>query len=184
MGQVKRLSVAVVVNNRTIPGTDGTPTSVPLTDDEISRITNLVREAVGYNADRGDSINVANSAFAQDGVEPALPLWKDPEMVELGKEGLNWLLVLVALLLAYFGVIRPLLRTVLPPPAKAETGAGAAGEEALEEGEEGVRVTLSGEAEESFEQRLERIRQLARDDPKTMANLMKNWMGLNEEGRK
>ena len=184
VGQVKRLSVAVVVNNRTIPGTDGTPTSVPLTDDEISRITNLVREAVGYNADRGDSINVANSAFAQDGVEPALPLWKDPEMVELGKEGLNWLLVLVALLLAYFGVIRPLLRTVLPPPAKAETGAGAAGEEALEEGEEGVRVTLSGEAEESFEQRLERIRQLARDDPKTMANLMKNWMGLNEEGRK
>ena len=184
VGQVKRLSVAVVVNNRTIPGTDGTPTSVPLTDDEISRITNLVREAVGYNADRGDSINVANSAFAQDGVEPALPLWKDPEMVELGKEGLNWLLVLVALLLAYFGVIRPLLRTVLPPPVKAETGAGAAGEEALEEGEEGVRVTLSGEAEESFEQRLERIRQLARDDPKTMANLMKNWMGLNEEGRK
>ena len=184
VGQVKRLSVAVVVNNRTIPGTDGTPTSVPLTDDEISRITNLVREAVGYNADRGDSINVANSAFAQDGVEPALPLWKDPEMVELGKEGLNWLLVLVALLLAYFGVIRPLLRTVLPPPVKAETGAGAAGEEGLEEGEEGVRVTLSGEAEESFEQRLERIRQLARDDPKTMANLMKNWMGLNEEGRK
>lgn len=184
VGQVKRLSVAVVVNNRTIPGTDGTPTSVPLTDDEISRITNLVREAVGYNADRGDSINVANSAFAQDGVEPALPLWKDPEMVELGKEGLNWLLVLVALLLAYFGVIRPLLRTVLPPPVKAEMGAGAAGEEGLEEGEEGVRVTLSGEAEESFEQRLERIRQLARDDPKTMANLMKNWMGLNEEGRK
>ena len=184
VGQVKRLSVAVVVNNRTIPGTDGTPTSVPLTDDEISRITNLVREAVGYNADRGDSINVASSAFAQDGVEPALPLWKDPEMVELGKEGLNWLLVLVALLLAYFGVIRPLLRTVLPPPVKAEMGAGAAGEEGLEEGEEGVRVTLSGEAEESFEQRLERIRQLARDDPKTMANLMKNWMGLNEEGRK
>ena len=187
VGQVKRLSVAVVVNNRTIPGTDGTPTSVPLTDDEISRITNLVREAVGYNADRGDSINVANSAFAQDGVEPALPLWKDPEMVELGKEGLNWLLVLVALLLAYFGVIRPLLRTVVPPKEKAKAGAeAAAGEEAEgEEGEEGVRVTLSGEEEgESFEERLERARNLARNDPKMVANLIKEWMGVNEEARK
>jgi len=183
VGQVKRLSVAVVVNNRNVPGTDGTPTSVPLTDEEIARITNLVREAVGYNADRGDSINVANSPFADDGAEPALPLWKDPEIIELGKEGLNWLLVLLVVLLAYFGVIRPLLRTVLPPPPAPESAAGEEGEAALGEDEEGVRVTLSGEAEETFEERLGRDR-LARDDPKTMANLLKSWMGTNEEARK
>lgn len=185
VGQLKRLSVAVVVNNRNIPGADGKPTSVPLTDDEIARITNLVREAVGYSADRGDTINVANSAFAGDGAEPALPLWKDPEIIALGKEGMNWLLVLLAVLLAYFGVIRPLLRTVLPPPQKAGPGEGAAGAEGPGEGGEDVLVTLSGEAEgESFEERLERIRQLARDDPKTMAALIRNWMGTNEEGRK
>ena len=187
VGQLKRLSVAVVVNNRTIPAPDGTPTTVPLTDEEIARITNLVREAVGYNADRGDSINVANSAFAGVLREPVLPLWKDPEMIDLGKQGLNWLLVLLVVLLAYFGVIRPLLRTVVPPKEKPKAGAeAAAGEEAEgEEGEEGVRVTLSGEAEgESFEERLERARNLARNDPKMVANLIKEWMGVNEEARK
>ena len=187
VGQLKRLSVAVVVNNRTIPAPDGTPSTVPLTDEEIARITNLVREAVGYNADRGDTINVANSEFAGVLREPVLPLWKDPEMIDLGKQGLNWLLVLLVVLLAYFGVIRPLLRTVVPPKAKPEEGAeAAAGEEAEgEEGEEGVRVTLSGAGEEeSFEERLERARNLARNDPKTVANLIKDWMGVNEEARK
>ena len=187
VGQLKRLSVAVVVNNRSIPAPDGTPTTVALTDEEITRITNLVREAVGYNADRGDSINVANSAFAGELVEPVLPVWKDPEMIELGKQGLNWLLVLLVVLFAYFGVIRPLLRTVVPPKEKAKAGAeAAAGEEAEgEEGEEGVRVTLSGEEEgESFDERLERARNLARNDPKMVANLIKEWMGVNEEARK
>ena len=187
VGQLKRLSVAVVVNNRSIPAPDGTPTTVALTDEEITRITNLVREAVGYNADRGDSINVANSAFAGELVEPVLPVWKDPEMIALGKEGLNWLLVLLVVLFAYFGVIRPLLRTVVPPKEKAKAGAEAtAGEEAEgEEGEEGVRVTLSGEEEgESFDERLERARNLARNDPKMVANLIKEWMGVNEEARK
>ncbi|HHW65689.1 MAG TPA: flagellar M-ring protein FliF [Rhodocyclaceae bacterium] len=187
VGQLKRLSVAVVVNNRTIPAPDGTPTTVPLTDEEIARITNLVREAVGYNADRGDSINVANSEFAGVLREPVLPLWKDPEMIDLGKQGLNWLLVLLVVLLAYFGVIRPLLRTVVPPKAKPEAGAEAAAGEAAEgeEGEEGVRVTLSGQGEEeTFEERLERARNLARNDPKMVANLIKEWMGVNEEARK
>ena len=185
VGQLKRLSVAVVVNNRSIPAPDGTPSTVPLTDEEIARITNLVREAVGYNADRGDSINVANSEFAAELREPVLPVWKDPDMIDLGKEGLNWLLVLLVVLLTYFGVIRPLLRTVVPPKTKPESET-AEGEEAEgEEGEEGVRVTLSGEAEgESFEERLERARNLARNDPKMVANLIKEWMGVNEEARK
>lgn len=191
VGQIKRLSVAVVVNNRTLPGPDGTPTNMPLPDEEIARITNLVREAVGYNADRGDTINVASGAFAADGTQVAPPPWKDPEIVALGKEGLNWLLVLVAILFAYFGVIRPLLRTVVPPKRKEDKKAAAAGEEGeeAEEGEEGVRVTLSGEAgegeeTETFEQRLERARTLARNDPKMVANLIKDWMGMNEEARK
>ncbi len=187
VGQVKRLSVAVVVNSRTIPGPDGAPTEVPLTDDEINRITNLVREAVGYNPDRGDTINVASAAFAADPTSIALPLWKDPEIIELGTQGMNWLLVLIAILFAYFGVIRPLLRTVVPPKdkkAKGEAEAGAAGEEG-EAGEDGVRVSLSGEEDEdSYEARLERARTMARNDPKVLASLIKVWMGVNEEARK
>ena len=189
VGQIKRLSVAVVVNSRSIPGPDGQPTEVPLSDDEINRITNLVREAVGYNADRGDTINVASGAFAADPSDVVLPLWKDPEMIELGTQAMNWLLVLIAILFAYFGVIRPLLRTVVPPKDKkakdeAEPGtAGATGEEG-EEGEDGVTVSLSGEEAESYEAKLERARNMARNDPKVLAGLIKEWMGVNEEGRK
>ena len=147
VGQVKRLSVAVVVNNRSIPGPDGKPIDVALTDDEINRITNLVREAVGYNADRGDTINVASGAFATDPTSLALPLWKDPEMIELGTQGMNWLLVLIAILFAYFGVIRPLLRTVVPPKDKktkgeAEPGLAGAEGEGGEEDEDGIKVSL------------------------------------------
>ncbi|WP_341648781.1 hypothetical protein [Thauera humireducens] len=71
-------------------------------------------------------------------------------MVELGREALNWLLVLIAMLLVYFGVLRPLLRTVVPPKEKKTKEAplepGLAGTEG-EEGEEGVVVSLSPEAE-------------------------------------
>ena len=188
VGQIKRLSVAVVVNNRTVPGPEGKPTRVPLTDEEIARITNVVREAVGYNADRGDSINVANNAFARDPDNATPPLWKDPEMVELGREGLNWLLILIAILLAYFGVLRPLLRTVIPPkekPARDAQGEPGLGGEAGDEDEDGVVVSLSGGDEaDSYESRLARARELARDDPKTVANLIKEWLGVAEEGRK
>ena len=186
VGQIKRLSVAVVVNSRSIPGPDGQPTEVPLSDDEINRITNLVREAVGYNADRGDTINVASGAFAADPSDVVLPLWKDPEMIELGTQAMNWLLVLIAILFAYFGVIRPLLRTVVPPKdkkAKDEAEPGIAGEEG-EEDEDGVTVSLSGEEEDSYEAKLERARNMAHNDPKVLASLIKEWMQLNEEGRK
>ncbi|ENO89545.1 flagellar basal-body MS-ring/collar protein FliF [Thauera linaloolentis] len=187
VGQIKRLSVAVVVNNRSIPGPDGTPARVPLTDEEIARITNVVREAVGYSADRGDTINVANNAFAGDTGDAVLPLWKDPEMVELGREGLNWLLVLIAILFVYFGVLRPLLRTVVPPKEKQDKDAQAAsaldGEPGGED-EDGVLVSLSGEEADTYESRLARARELARNDPKTVANLLKEWMGVAEEGRK
>ncbi len=185
IGQIRRLSVAVVLNNRSLTGADGTVQSVPLSDDEIARISNLVREAVGYNATRGDTINVANSSFAAEAVEPPPPLWKDPEMIALGKEGLGWLLALMAVLFAYFGVIRPLMRSVVPPKEKTEAAEpGVEGEEG-EEGEEGARVTLSAQATgDTYEARLERARQHARADPKLVAELLKNWLGVNEEARK
>ena len=61
--------------------------------------------------------------------------------------------------------------------------AGATGEEG-EEGEDGVTVSLSGEEAESYEAKLERARDMARNDPKVLAGLIKEWMAVNEEGRK
>ncbi len=183
LGQIKRLSVAVVVNHRNTTLPNGDPQVVPPTDEEIARITNLVREAMGYNEGRGDTLNVASSPFAiTDTAEPELPLWKDPEMLDLGKEGLKYLVVLAAILFAYFAVVRPLMRTVAPKKSEEEEEA-----EGIEggEGEEDATVSLSGAATgDSYEARLARAREMARSDPKMVANLIKEWMGVNEEGRK
>ncbi|MCK9260986.1 MAG: flagellar M-ring protein FliF [Azoarcus sp.] len=182
LGQIKRLSVAVVVNHRNTTLPNGDPQVVPPTEEEIARITNLVREAVGYNEARGDTLNVASSPFAvSDTAEPELPLWKDPEMLDLGKEGLKYLVVLAAILFAYFAVVRPLMRTVVPKKSEEEEAEAAEGEE----GDEDATVSLSGAAAgDSYEARLARAREMARSDPKMVADLIKNWMGVNEEGRK
>lgn len=183
LGQIKRLSVAVVVNHRSTTPPEGDTQVAAPTDEEINRITNLVREAMGYNPARGDTLNVASSPFAiTTTTEPELPVWKDPEMLELGKEALKYLAILTAFLFIYFGIIRPLVRTVAPKAAEEEKDAE---EEDEKEDEEGVEVTISGVSEiESYEARLERAREMARNDPKMVADLIKEWMGINEEARK
>ncbi len=181
VGQVRRLSIAVVLNHRTTTAKNGRSETQPLAEDEVRKISDLIREAVGYSEARGDTLNVANSVFATPAEEavPELPLWKDPEVIAIGKEALRYLLPLIALVLVFFGVIRPLMRQVMPSAAeKAEGGEEAAGEED-EEGEEGAEVTLSPEAAaaQSYEEKLARARQLAKDNPKIVANLVKEWMG-------
>lgn len=187
LGQIKRMSVAVVVNQRTETQPNGTTRSVPLTEEELTRITNLVREAMGFNQARGDSLNVSSAPFAEsgDGGE-AVPLWKDPEMLMLAKELGKYLLLALAMGFVYFGVIRPLIKAVAPPPPavseeEAAEAAAAAGEG--EEGEDAV-VSLSGAHVMTFEEKLAHARELAKTNPKLVANLLKEWLGSEKEAKK
>ncbi len=63
VGSIKRLSIAVVVNNPSSTDKDGKVTSRPYTDAEKAQITALVKETVGFDAKRGDTLNLLNSAF-------------------------------------------------------------------------------------------------------------------------
>jgi flagellar M-ring protein FliF len=181
LGSVKRLSVAVVINHRSSTAPNGQTSSAPPSDQELRQITNLVREAVGFDEKRGDTLNIASSAFAEVLREevPELPMWKDPEVIGIGKEALKYLLVLAAFAFVAFGVIRPLMKQVMPPPGE---------EEEVEEGEdeEGAEVRLSAAAAEgnTYEAKLARARDLARNDPKVIANLIQEWMGGNEDAKK
>ncbi|HJV26675.1 MAG TPA: flagellar basal-body MS-ring/collar protein FliF [Aromatoleum sp.] len=182
VGQVKRLSVAIVVNQRSETLPNGQTRQVALTDEEVNRITSLVREAMGYSQKRGDTLNVSSAQFAaakEEGVA-AVPIWKDPEIQEIGKEVLKYMVILVALAFVYFGVIRPLIRSVAPAKAEGLEGAHEPGAE----GEEEVLVSLSGAAERSFDHKLAEAKELAKTDPKVIANLIKEWMGTNEEAKK
>ena len=62
-GNIKRIAVAVVLNNRSVTDKDGKVVSTPYTDDEKAKITLLVKEAVGFEEKRGDTLNLLNSAF-------------------------------------------------------------------------------------------------------------------------
>jgi flagellar M-ring protein FliF len=161
-----------------LPG--GEPQTLPISDEEITRVTNLVGGAVGYSPTRGDTIAVASSPFAEPTTTPEEPFWKDPQVIELGKHGAPYILLLIVLVFAYFAIIRPLMRVIAPSPEDKPAQA-ADGEE---EEDDGVTVELSGAEpeEDSYESRLARARELARSNPKHVADLIKEWMGANDEG--
>ncbi len=178
---VRRLSVAVVVNHKQVTGKNGKVTQVPLSELERQQVTNLVKEAMGYNQERGDTLNVVNSAFVSV-VPPDLPdvpLWKDPAMLELAKQIGKYLLAAVVLLYLYYGVLRPMLRRIsnppelLPPPTRENDADDAV-------------VQLSQAAQtpalsmRSYTDNLEVARKMAREDPKVVASVIKNWMNGNE----
>jgi len=107
VGSVKRLSVAVVVDDRVKTGEDGALQRAALTEDELSRFKNLVRDAVGVDEARGDNLSVVNISFqADDASDEAVPLWQQPWFWEVVKQVAGGL----AVLLIIFGVLRPLLR--------------------------------------------------------------------------
>jgi flagellar M-ring protein FliF len=192
LGQIKRLSVAVAVNYKAEKDKNGALKTTPLPDEEMKRIEDLIREAMGYNKDRGDSINVASSAFvtSEADVLPETPIWKDPDNVVLFKELIKYLVIAGVIAFVAFGVIRPLLKQVLPQPEVKEeeeaAGAGGEGEDGEEgEGEDGSKVVLSPEAAArlAYDEKLALGRELAKANPRMVANLIKEWMGSNEQQR-
>ncbi len=189
LGTVQRLSVAVVINHRAGTDKKGEPTTTPPEEAELARVNSLVRQAVGFNEQRGDSLSVAASAFAADLTEPfaEIPLWKDPEIIDIAEQALRYLLVLLVVAYVAFGVIRPLMRSIAPPKEEdEEEGSEMAEGEGAEGEDDDAQVSLSAAArkEDNFEARLARARELAKGDPRMVANLLKQWMGANEEARK
>ncbi|WP_439510558.1 flagellar basal-body MS-ring/collar protein FliF [Marinimicrobium koreense] len=192
-GEVDRLSVAVVVDDKVEVDEAGNETRVAWTDAELQRLELLVRDAVGFSAARGDSVNVLNSPFRARSLEefttPELPWWQQPWLFPYLKQGAG----ILVLLLLIFGLLRPVLKSL------ARTGGRASDEEearelaALEEsglgGYDGLSdetVTLTGGAlglpgpEESYEQQLNAVKGLVADDPGRVAQVVKSWINRDD----
>jgi flagellar M-ring protein FliF len=180
-GGVKRLSVAVVVNHRDAPDADGKRVQRALTPAEVEQIRNLVKEAMGFSQERGDSLNVVNSAFARDqGDEagPELPFWRDPANLGLAMTATQYLLFAVLALFAWFAVARPLLRKHLGPPvveAPAAPGPIPTGDPAEDEAQAAQHNARLREAERQKAD-LDYAHQTADQDPRLVATLIKHWM--------
>ncbi len=169
VGGVKRLSAAVVVNYRKVTDKDGKVSSKPLTAQEMTQINNLVREAMGFSAQRGDSVNVVNTSFSV-AEEPSIPLWKDPEMVAFGKELLRNLAIMLIVLLLFFKVFLPALKDIFAamPPPPLETAEG----EALPQDE-----LAALQAHNAYDENLKIAKELAKAEPRIVASVVKEWLG-------
>ena len=184
MGNIRRLSAAVVVNHRKDVDKTGKQVTKALPDAEMKQINELVREAMGFNKERGDSLSVANSPFtATERLDAGLPLWKDPETISYAKEIFKYLLIAGIVAFLYLKVIQPSLKTMFPPPANKEemdTAEGVAGSlghvkiagETGEEGEDVVRIN-------HYAIKVQKARDIAQADSKAVANIIKDWMGAN-----
>ncbi|APP80841.1 flagellar basal-body MS-ring/collar protein FliF [Xanthomonas hortorum pv. vitians] len=107
-GRIKRVSVAVLLDNVPRPGAKGKIVEQPLTAAELTRIEGLVKQAVGFDAARGDTVSVMNAPFVREAVagEEGPKWWEDPRV----QNGLRLLVGAVVVLALLFGVVRPTLR--------------------------------------------------------------------------
>ena len=180
-GAVKRLSAAVVVNYQS--GEDkGKPITKALTPEQIEQMTALVRETIGFNKDRGDSVNLMNTPF-QVAAAPStdIPLWKQPEVVDLAKTFAWPVGAVLFAALVLLGLVRPALKA--PAPAKASAAPVPGGQlDALEaDTPERPALPAPSKKDEALpatpeQLRLEDARVLAKENPVAVANILKTWL--------
>ncbi|SDQ75281.1 flagellar basal-body MS-ring/collar protein FliF [Paraburkholderia tuberum] len=190
MGGIRRLSVAVVVNYLRVVDPKGHVTMQPVSADKLAQITQLVKDAMGFDASRGDSVNVVNSAFTTE-LDPNadLPWWRTPDMLALYKQIATYLGIGAVALFLYFVMVKPALRRAFPPPPEPVAALMAPDEPVLLDGipaeeRDGAVVEIEADSEQlalenakhKYERNLEFARSIARQDPKVVATVVKNWV--------
>ncbi len=205
VGQIRRISVAVIMDDAV--RTDlNPPQRIARSPEEMERIRALVREAVGYDTQRGDSVSVVNLSFKPDfGREGSIetPWWREPWAVDMLRQGLAALFVLLLIL----GILRPVMRRMVaevgeekhappppPPPEEEElrelmpAGEGASEEES-EPPED--QLNLSHKAtpwldapQHDYESSLDHVRFLIKEEPKMVSEILRDWILADQAGGK
>ncbi len=173
-GTVRRLHAAVVVNHRSVTDAKGKTSSQPLSAQEIENLTALVQQGIGFDAERGDKVQLVNVPFHTEAPAAPVdtPLWEQPWLQDLLRSGATpGALVLVALI-ALFGFVRPAMKAALAPPPGSQLDAVVADDEAL---------PLPGPEPEQLEaamasDKLEAARRLAKENPAAVASIMRGWV--------
>lgn len=180
VGDVQRLSVAVVVNFRA----DDKGKAVALNEQQLKQIEDLTREAMGYSQNRGDSINVVNSQFnTTEPVTTDLPFWQQQSFFDQLMNAGKWLLIALVAFILYRKLVRPhLVRKQAAEKAAAEAVAARATEQPAEEA---FNVQLSKDELDqerksnnrmSAEVMSQRIRDMSENDPRVVALVIREWM--------
>jgi len=177
-GTVRRLSAAVVVNHRSSTDKGGKETTAAIPPEQLEQMTALVRETIGFNKERGDSVNVVNAVFnvSKAPEEVAVAWWRQPENMELAR-GLAWPLGMVGMgLLVLLGMVRPglkLMKAPALPPAEAKLNAMV--NDQPERPGLPMPSNTSNEATPET-RRLTDAKRLALENPMAVANIVKGWV--------
>ncbi|PUA29672.1 MAG: flagellar M-ring protein FliF [Cellvibrio sp. 79] len=194
-GSLKRLTVAVVVDDKVTINPDGTQTITPWTENELERLSILVRDAVGFSAVRGDSVNVLNSPFANRVVDPNAGMDTVPWWEQWIMPNIKYIASVLVILLIVFGLLRPMFKSLSKQGGKLaeeeearqlaalEAAGGMAGLENMSD----ETVTLTGGhalllpgPEQGYEEQINAIKGLIADDPGRVAQVVKKWINRDD----
>jgi flagellar M-ring protein FliF len=178
-GVLKRLSVGVVLDDWQKAAADGKVSTSPMSEADIKRFTQLVRESIGLKDDRGDQLSILNQTFKGAGPSGPMdgpPIWERPWVAQMGKQVVGAGLVL----LVAFLILRPLMKSL----TRSSKGAGTP---AAVEDLSPDKISISGgkggpppiKLQPSFEQQIAAARQLVGQDPKRAAQVVKDWVAAD-----
>ena len=181
VGSLHRLSVAVVIDYKRSVNDKGEVVKTEHTPEELDQITTLVKEAVGFNAIRGDTVNVMNAQFSvPDEIEPLpeVPVWQQAWVWDIAKQVAGGLFVLFLV----FGVLKPAIKNMtnkemtLHQAALAGPG-GAARELSAEDDSPQAKEMKRLEAAPEYDKSIFNVKEMVKSDPKLAAQVVRNWVG-------
>lgn len=197
-GRLKRLSVAVLVDNMQVTGRDGKMTDAPLTREQIDRINTLVKDAVGFDASRGDSVSVVNSPWRgepridADELE-SIPLWEKGWFLDVVKVVAGLLALVVLALFVIKPLVQRFTEMMAPPPSPddededfpiSRSGAGAmttagggtaTGSELAVAGAQPDGSSRKRKGLSKYEEHVQAARALVDEDPARVAQVVRKW---------
>lgn len=181
-GNLLRLSVAVVIDYKKSLNDKGEVIRVEHTPEELEQITNLVKETIGFNLVRGDSVNVMNSQFSlPDAIEPLpeAPIWQQAWVWDIAKQVFGGLFVLFLV----FGILKPAIKNMmnkeitLHQTALAGPNGGIPGQLANANQDSNATEMKALEAAPEYDKSISNVKEMVNTDPKLAAQVVRNWVG-------
>lgn len=182
-GEIIKLSAAIIVNNKVEKDKKGKDVVKEISETEIKKVESLVKNAIGFNEKRGDSLSVVNASFV---VEPPIvieetPAWKDPENISLVKEIIKYSLIFMFILIIWRRMLAPILKKIDEEKERDREVALALAKKKEEEARLAAALAEANKPKvDEYSLVIEKAKLLS-EDSQAAANLLKEWMGGSSE---
>ena len=177
VGNVRRLSAAVVVNHKTSTDAKGKTSTVPLSEKEVEQLTALVQQGIGFSQERGDVVKIVNAPFRVEAAPAGddTPLWKQPWLLDLLKTAMAPLALAVVALVIISKLVKPAMTQLMAPPPAPEPGEQIS--EVVGDDESAKPTeTLPALSAPLHNSKLEAARAMAKQNPAAVANIVRGWV--------